>query len=130
MMTPQERQIVDLTQKLLASIAAADWKAYAELCDESLTCFEPEGKGHLIEGLAFHKYYFDLGAAKSPPQNTIGSPHVRFLGENSAIISYTRLTQKLNAEGAPITALAEETRVWEKKGAAWKHVHFHRSFPS
>ena len=24
-------------------------------CDESLTCFEPEAEGHLVQGLPFHK---------------------------------------------------------------------------
>jgi hypothetical protein len=32
---------------------------YRELMDESVTCFEPEAKGCLIEGLEFHKFYFN-----------------------------------------------------------------------
>jgi hypothetical protein len=31
--------------RLLESIAAGDWGTYAELCDASLTCFEPEAQG-------------------------------------------------------------------------------------
>ena len=55
-----ESQVVALTQELLGAIGARDWQKYKELCDESLTCFEPEARGHLVEGLQFHKYYFEL----------------------------------------------------------------------
>ena len=34
---------------------------YRKLVDERLTCFEPFAKGNLVEGLDFHKYYFDNG---------------------------------------------------------------------
>ncbi len=73
-------ELVELTQKLLTSIATGDWKTYEQLCDASLTAFEPEGRGHLIHGLPFHKFYFDLGPAKNPPQNSISQPHVRVCG--------------------------------------------------
>ena len=29
--------------------------------DPQLTCFEPEARGNLIEGMDFHKFYFDNG---------------------------------------------------------------------
>ncbi len=29
--------------------------------DPQLTCFEPEAFGNLIEGMEFHKFYFDNG---------------------------------------------------------------------
>ncbi len=29
--------------------------------DPQLTCFEPEAFGNLIEGMDFHKFYFDNG---------------------------------------------------------------------
>lgn len=41
--------------------------------------------------------------------------------------SYLRLTQSLDASGVPQTSRCEETRVWQKQGEQWKHVHFHRS---
>jgi len=33
----------------------------SKLVDPQMTCFEPESNGNLIEGLAFHKFYFDNG---------------------------------------------------------------------
>ena len=61
----------------------------------------------------------------------MASPHVRLMG-NVAVLSYVRLIQRLSAEGSkPQTVAFEETRVWEmKEDGEWKHVHFHRSFPT
>jgi calcium/calmodulin-dependent protein kinase (CaM kinase) II len=36
----------------------------------------------------------------------------------------------LDPNGSPITKATEETRVWQLIDGKWKHVHFHRSFPS
>jgi calcium/calmodulin-dependent protein kinase (CaM kinase) II len=121
-----EQELIDLTQKLLESIGKADWKTYAELCDPSITCFEPEALGHLVAGLAFHRFYFDLGAASGPRNTTIVAPHVRLLGD-TAVVSYVRVTQRLNEAESPISSAFEETRIWQKQAGGWKHVHFHRS---
>ncbi len=121
------QEIITLTQRLLDSIATANWNAYAELCDATISCFEPEARGHLVEGLPFHAYYFDLGPDKNPRTTTLAQPHVRMLGADAAVISYTRLVQKLDATGAPAVAFSQETRIWQKKDGRWKHVHFHRS---
>lgn len=127
-------ELLALNQKLLVAIVGGDWKTYADLCDPSLTCFEPEARGHVVEGMPFHKFYFDLGAGGPKPavatNVTMASPHVRMLGADAAVLSYIRLNQKLNAAGEPVTVAVEETRVWQKVGGAWKHVHFHRSMPS
>lgn len=120
-------EIIALTDKLLQSITTADWKTYSELCDESLTCFEPEACGHLVEGLAFHQFYFDLGPATSPRNTTLCAPHVRMLGQDAAVISYVRLVQRLDGAGSPETVEFDETRVWQRLGGRWQHVHFHRS---
>jgi ketosteroid isomerase-like protein len=119
-------ELLALNRRLLDSIMAGDWKAYSELCDESLTAFEPEAAGQLVAGLPFHKYYFDLGAGKGPRQATMCSAQVRLLGD-AAVVSYVRLNQKLDTNGQPVTSAVEETRIWHKSGGQWKHVHFHRS---
>lgn len=124
-MTP-EQSLLDASRQLLKSIDTGDWNAYAALCDETLTCFEPEAEGHLVEGLPFHKFYFDLPPSKTPRLSSISSPHVRIVGD-VGIVCYVRLVQKLDASGAPVTATVCETRIWRKDGQKWKHIHFHRS---
>jgi ketosteroid isomerase-like protein len=125
-MADVRRELLALNQRLLDSIAAADWKTYQELCDPSLTCFEPEAQGQLVEGLAFHQFYFKLGAAKGEYCTTMAAAHVRVMGD-AAIVSYVRLNQRQEMDGTPVTRAVEETRVWQKSGGTWKHVHFHRS---
>ncbi len=117
--------ILDLTQKLLVCIARGDWDTYEQLCCPSLTCFEPEAMGSLVDGLDFHHYYFSLPPSSTPIQSTIVAPHIRIMGD-VAVIAYLRLTQKLN-EGNPVTVSMEETRVWHRQQGRWRHVHFHRS---
>ena len=122
-------ELLSLNQKLLEAIVGGDWQTYESLCDPSITCFEPEARGQLAVGMPFHKYYFDLpGSPQKPAKNvTMSQPHVRLLGNDAAVICYIRLTQSLDASGTPQTGRVEETRIWQKIGGQWRHVHFHRS---
>lgn len=123
--------ILNLNRSLLDSIVSGDWASYAELCDPTLTCFEPEARGHLVEGLEFHEFYF-RGPTSSAPKivnTTMASPHVRMMGD-VALVCYTRLTQVYDASGGAVTKSVEETRLWQKIAGKWKHIHFHRSLPS
>ncbi len=126
MPNPSEEELLELNQQLLESIAAADWVTYQALCDPTLTAFEPEGHGHLIPGLEFHRFYFDLGPGEGPRTTTMSSPKVRLIGD-VAIVTYVRLVQSLGESGAPATSHYEETRVWQMQEGRWQHVHFHRS---
>ncbi|MEX0679597.1 MAG: DUF4440 domain-containing protein [Pirellulales bacterium] len=124
-----EAELVELTRQLLDSIAAADWDTYSRLCDPALSAFEPEGRGHLVEGLEFHRFYFELGAGGGSRPSTMSSPKVRLMGD-VAVVSYVRLVQSVGDGGKPTTSAFEETRVWQMQQGAWRHVHFHRSRPS
>jgi calcium/calmodulin-dependent protein kinase (CaM kinase) II len=119
-------EVLRLNQRLLESIAARDWATYQELCDPSLTAFEPEACGQLVRGLEFHRFYFELGKAKGRQQTTMGAPSVRLMGD-VAVVTYVRLNQCATGEGPPVTKAFEETRVWQRQGGQWRHVHFHRS---
>ena len=120
------QQLLELNQRLLDSIASGDWETYTDLCDPTLSAFEPEARGHLVEGMDFHRFYFDLGGADGPCTTTMSSPHVRLLGD-TAVVCYVRLVQHLDADGRSVTDQFEETRVWQREGDRWLHVHFHRS---
>lgn len=124
--SPPEKELLDLTTRLLEAIVGADWTTYSKLCDPSITCFEPEARGHLVEGMPFHEFYFRLGGPTKNHCTTMSRPHVRVIGD-AAVVSYVRLNQRMNAAGDPVTYAVEETRIWEKKNGEWKHVHFHRS---
>ncbi len=126
---PASQELLDLSQRLLDAIARADWTTYQELCDPTLTAFEPEGRGQLVEGLDFHRYYFILGGVKGQQQTTLCSPRVRLMGD-VAVVTYVRLNQRLGPEGMSYTRAFEETRVWQRQDGRWKHVHFHRSSPT
>lgn len=118
-------QLLDLNKRLLDCISSADWSTYQELCDQSLTAFEPEAIGQLVEGMEFHHFYFENGGQPGPANTTMCSPHVRVMG-NVALVCYVRVVQQMKDDG-PVTIGFEETRVWENQDGNWKHVHFHRS---
>src|SRR5689334_9146199 len=104
-MADSVEDVLEASRQLLKAIDTGDWKTYAALCDESLTAYEPEAEGHLVAGLPFHQFYFELpGSPNKTPskrQSSIASPHVRVIGD-CAIVCYVRLTQKLDAQGAPV----------------------------
>jgi ketosteroid isomerase-like protein len=127
---PIASEILTLNQRLLEAIAGGDWATYESLCSPDLTCFEPETLGHLVEGMEFHKFYFDLGASAGASKVTMATPHVRLLGDDAAIVAYTRLVQRLDANGSPVTARVEESRIWQRIDRSWQLVHIHRSAPT
>lgn len=126
-MSDINQDLLTLNQRLLDAITQGDWAVYQELCDPSITALEPEVPGgHIVTGLPFHRYYFDLGGVRGRHQTTMVSPNVRVLGD-VAILAYTRLVQRLSLEGMPVTVASAETRIWHKRQGTWKNVHFHRT---
>ena len=41
------------------ALTSGDFDTFSRLCDPKITCFEPESLGNLVEGMDFHKFYFD-----------------------------------------------------------------------
>lgn len=125
-MSEEARHLIDLNRQLLEAIVARDWNTYERLCAADMTCLEPEACGQLVEGLDFHRYYFQLGGGSTPVQVTLAQPRVRMLGD-VAVVAYVRLQQKLDENGRPRTTASSETRIWQRQSQGWKLVHFHRS---
>jgi ketosteroid isomerase-like protein len=121
-----EAELLQLNARLLESIARADWQTYQELCDPSLTAFEPEALGQLVTGMEFHQFYFRLGGRSGEQNTTMCAPQVRVMGD-VAVVAYVRLQQRVASDGQPVTLGFEETRVWQRQDGRWRHVHFHRS---
>ncbi|XP_078095581.1 calcium/calmodulin-dependent protein kinase type II subunit beta isoform X35 [Mustelus asterias] len=128
--TPSRKQeIIKLTEQLIEAINNGDFEAYAKICDPGLTSFEPEALGNLVEGMDFHRFYFEnlLSKNSKPIHTTILNPHVHLIGEDAACIAYIRLTQYIDIQGRPRTTQSEETRVWHRRDSKWQNVHFHCS---
>ncbi|XP_052119874.1 calcium/calmodulin-dependent protein kinase type II alpha chain isoform X23 [Frankliniella occidentalis] len=125
----RKQEIIKMTEQLIEAINTGEYEAYTKICDPHLTAFEPEALGNLVEGMDFHKFYFDnvLGKNCKALNTTILNPHVHLMGDEAACIAYVRLTQYMDKQGQAHTHQSEETRVWHKRDNKWQNVHFHRS---
>ncbi|XP_063745736.1 LOW QUALITY PROTEIN: calcium/calmodulin-dependent protein kinase type II subunit beta [Eleginops maclovinus] len=125
----RKQEIIKITEQLIEAVNNGDFEAYAKICDPGLTSFEPEGLGNLVEGMDFHRFYFDnlLSKNSKPIHTTILNPHVHMIGEEAACIAYIRLTQFVDGQGHPRSSQSEETRVWHRRESRWQNVHFHCS---
>ncbi|KAM4702504.1 calcium/calmodulin-dependent protein kinase type II subunit gamma isoform 2-T2 [Rhinophrynus dorsalis] len=125
----RKQEIIKITEQLIEAINNGNFDAYTKICDPGLTSFEPEALGNLVEGMDFHKFYFDNLLSKNtmPIHTTILNPHVHVIGEDAACIAYIRLTQYIDAQGRPRTTQSEETRVWYRRDGKWLNVHYHCS---
>ncbi|XP_031679372.1 calcium/calmodulin-dependent protein kinase type II subunit gamma isoform X11 [Oncorhynchus mykiss] len=125
----RKQEIIKITEQLIEAINNGDFEAYTRICDPGLTSFEPEALGNLVEGMDFHKFYFEnlLSKNSKPVHTTILNPHVHLIGEDAACIAYIRLTQYIDSQGRPRSCQSEETRVWHRRDAKWLNVHFHCS---
>ncbi len=124
--TKAEDELVSINRSLLTAIASGDWKTYAELVSPEATCIEPETSKQIVSGLDFHKFYFDLPGdttVKPEPKNTtMADVHVKVVGSLGYLV-YNRVTQV-----GLKTAVAQETRCWEKNmEGKWRMTHFHKS---
>ncbi|XP_034882318.1 calcium/calmodulin-dependent protein kinase type II subunit beta isoform X2 [Mirounga angustirostris] len=125
----RKQEVIKITEQLIEAVNNGDFEAYAKICDPGLTSFEPEALGNLVEGMDFHRFYFENLLAKNskPIHTTILNPHVHVIGEDAACIAYIRLTQYIDGQGRPRTSQSEETRVWHRRDGKWQNVHFHCS---
>ncbi|XP_066892666.1 calcium/calmodulin-dependent protein kinase type II subunit delta isoform X26 [Kogia breviceps] len=125
----RKQEIIKVTEQLIEAINNGDFEAYTKICDPGLTAFEPEALGNLVEGMDFHRFYFENALSKNnkPIHTIILNPHVHLVGDDAACIAYIRLTQYMDGSGMPKTTQSEETRVWHRRDGKWQNVHFHRS---
>uniref|UniRef100_A0A9J8C6I4 calcium/calmodulin-dependent protein kinase n=1 Tax=Cyprinus carpio carpio TaxID=630221 RepID=A0A9J8C6I4_CYPCA len=125
----RKQEIIKITEQLIEANNNGDFEAYAKICDPGLTCFEPEALGNLVEGMDFHRFYFEnlLSKNSKPIHTTILNPHVHLIGDEAACIAYIRLTQYVDGQGRPRSSQSEETRVWHRRDSKWQNVHFHCS---
>lgn len=121
-----DQELIALNQKLLDSISNHDWETYASLVAEDLTCYEPQANGQLVEGLPFHKFYFDHPSGDAI-QSTMCAVKVIPMGPDHAAVLFSRLMQVSHMDGGESNLQFEETRLWRRTPEGWKHFHLHRS---
>ena len=121
--------LINLTQKLLDSIANKDWDTYASLVEEKFTAIEKEANYNVVEGLEFHKFYFDLPNDQNIAiKENILQPLIRITGD-IGIVCYKRLRTIVNIDNNTTkTEVGTETRVWRNNlNTGWRLIHFHKS---
>lgn len=126
-MSEEEAAVGAALESLLHSIQRGDIPTYRQLVSESLTCFEPETRGHRVEGIEFHVFQTESHEAPRRFHLELVDPVIRVYGD-AAYASYTLLVGRDDA-GAVTTTAMNETRVFAKEAGDWKMVHFHRSHP-
>ncbi|NWI43986.1 KCC2D kinase, partial [Picathartes gymnocephalus] len=132
----RKQEIIKVTEQLIEAINNGDFEAYTKICDPGLTSFEPEALGNLVEGMDFHRFYFENGK-----YSLFISEEYYFFSEfcyrcfsvcfrsaHSCITEHLREQRRyMDGSGMPKTMQSEETRVWHRRDGKWQNVHFHRS---
>ncbi len=122
-----QRELLEITWKMLDSIHTGDAATYGKLCAPDLTCFE-DVCSYRIEGVEFHLTLIRQMSQNSdlkPSRFDMLTPCVQLYGD-TGIVTYTRLMTYDNS-GIPRWTTFNETRVFVKIDDSWKMAHFHRS---
>ncbi|KAF2985938.1 hypothetical protein EK904_002095, partial [Melospiza melodia maxima] len=108
----RKQEIIKVTEQLIEAISNGDFESYTKMCDPGMTAFEPEALGNLVEGLDFHRFYFEnLWSRNSKPvHTTILNPHIHLMGDESACIAYIRITQSGTSSVIPLSIQGQGTR--------------------
>lgn len=122
-----QRELLEITWRMLNAIHTGDAKTYAELSTDDLSCFE-DVCAYRIDGLEFHLALIRQMAqnpALEPVRFDILSPRVQIYAE-TGIVTYTRL-MTYDDNGKPRWTTFNETRVFIRQEGHWRMAHFHRS---
>ncbi|NXR97207.1 KCC2D kinase, partial [Oxylabes madagascariensis] len=136
----RKQEIIKVTEQLIEAINNGDFEAYTKICDPGLTSFEPEALGNLVEGMDFHRFYFENGKYSLFISESSSLPLLLFseycyrcfsvciCSACSHITGHLRQQRRyMDGSGMPKTMQSEETRVWHRRDGKWQNVHFHRS---
>ncbi|KAL1264664.1 hypothetical protein QQF64_005019 [Cirrhinus molitorella] len=106
-MKARKQEIIKITEQLIEAVNNGDFEAYTRICDPGLTSFEPEALGNLVEGMDFHKFYFEhlLSKNNKPVHTTILNPHVHLIAASrrrhvcGIVVIASGLTSTSTAQG-------------------------------
>ncbi|NXT26638.1 KCC2D kinase, partial [Syrrhaptes paradoxus] len=114
----RKQEIIKVTEQLIEAINNGDFEAYTKICDPGLTSFEPEALGNLVEGMDFHRFYFENGK------------HSFFVSVNLhlfLVFVFLWSNQHFWFGTWYFCFVRGGTRVWHRRDGKWQNVHFHRS---
>ena len=68
-------------------------------------------------------------AGAAARRSTLAAPRVKMLTPDVALVTYSRVMQARDADGARAHGSVQETRVWQRYPGTqrWRNVHMHRS---
>ncbi len=124
---PTQRELLNLTWKMLNAIHTGDRATYGSLCLPELSCYE-DVCAYRIDGLEFHLSLIRQmaeTAALQPVRFDMLTPRIQVYGD-TGIVTYTRL-MTYDEAGRPRWTTFNETRVFVRSSGDWKLAHFHRS---
>ena len=124
---PVQRELLDITWRMLDAIHTGDADTYGALCTPDLTCYE-DVCAYRIDGVEFHVSLIRQMAhnhAMRPARFDMLTPQAQVYGD-TGIVTYTRLMTYDDA-GKPRWQTFNETRVFVRQESAWRMAHFHRS---
>jgi calcium/calmodulin-dependent protein kinase (CaM kinase) II len=124
-----ERELLEITHRMLAAIHAGDIETYRSLSAPDLSCYETDVAPFRIDVLEFHLDLMtamrERGVYNTLTRFDVLTPRVQVYGD-TGIVTYTRLMTYCTESG-PTWRAFNETRVFSKIEGQWKMVHFHRS---
>ncbi|NXN67452.1 KCC2D kinase, partial [Himantopus himantopus] len=122
----RKQEIIKVTEQLIEAINNGDFEAYTKICDPGLTSFEPEALGNLVEGMDFHRFYFENGkhSFSISGKGVLFFPEFCYMCFSACFCAHSHY---MDGSGMPKTMQSEETRVWHRRDGKWQNVHFHRS---
>jgi ketosteroid isomerase-like protein len=124
---PTQRELLQISWRMLHAIHTGDAHAYAELSMPDLSCYE-DVCPYRIDGLEFHLALIQqtsVNSALKPARFDMLTPRVQVYGD-TGIVTYTRL-MTYDEGGRPRWTTFNETRVFVRQDGAWKMAHFHRT---
>uniref|UniRef100_A0A669CW48 calcium/calmodulin-dependent protein kinase n=1 Tax=Oreochromis niloticus TaxID=8128 RepID=A0A669CW48_ORENI len=92
----KKQDIIKVTEQLIEAISNGDFESYTKMCDPAVTAFEPEALGNLVEGLDFHRFYFEnsrLSFLRDKTQEQTNLPLLLMHQISAAVPSYRLSTR-------------------------------------
>ena len=120
-------EIWQFLDKHLTSIYTQDAETYKATTSEDLSLYEWFVTPHRQDGLDFHFFMIDHAwAGTGDFRYDLLEPRLQLYGD-TAVVSYTFMLTKANADGSLTHRSHNESRVLVKGDKGWRVVHVHKS---